>query len=58
MRTPETAELTDHIALWFGPMAVVANVPVNRGERPRLSALRTNGMNDSDSSGVQMETGY
>lgn len=31
-RNPETADMTGHIALWFGPGTVVANVPVRRGE--------------------------
>lgn len=31
-RDPETRDLTDHIALWFGPRTVVANVPVQRGK--------------------------
>jgi hypothetical protein len=34
MHTPEMADLTDHIALWFGQGTVVANVPVNRGKIP------------------------
>ena len=31
-RDPATADLTDHIALWFGPRTLVANVPVKRGK--------------------------
>ena len=31
-RDPTTKDLTDHVALWFGPRSFVANVPVQRGK--------------------------
>jgi hypothetical protein len=41
-RDPATADLTSHIALWFGPKTCVANVPVQRGKSlpTRFSAVR------------------
>ena len=32
-RNAETADLTEHIALWFGPRTVVANIPIYRSKR-------------------------
>ena len=31
---PDTAEMTDHVCLWFGPQSVVANVPIQRSKCP------------------------